>query len=161
MTGCRIGIGYDIHRTAPGRPLVLGGVRFESAWGLEGHSDADVLAHAIGDALLGSVGLGDLGTHFPPGDPRWKDASSLDLLARIRALIEARGARIVNVDASVVAEEPKLGPRRAEMCANLARALGIDAARVSVKATTNERLGALGRGEGIAAWAVALVEVGG
>jgi 2-C-methyl-D-erythritol 2,4-cyclodiphosphate synthase len=155
----RTGIGYDIHRIVPGRPLVLGGVRFESPWGLEGHSDADVLAHAIGDALLGSVSLGDLGVHFPPGDPRWKDASSLDLLARIRALVEQRGARIVNVDASVVAEAPKLMPRRDAMIAALAGALGIAPERVSVKATTNETLGAVGRGEGIAAWAVATVEL--
>ncbi len=156
--GLRVGMGYDIHRIADGRPLVLGGVRFESAWGLEGHSDADVLAHAIGDALLGAASLGDLGTHFPPGDARWKDASSLDLLARIRALLDARGARIVNVDAAVVAEAPKLMPHREAMCANLARALGIAPGDVSVKATTNERLGAVGRGEGMAAWAVALVE---
>ena len=155
----RVGIGYDIHRSAPGRPLVLGGVRFESDWGLEGHSDADVLAHAIGDALLGALALGDLGTHFPPGDPQWKDASSLDLLARIRALVVARGGRIVNVDATVVAEEPRILPVRDAMRARLAEALGIGVECVSVKATTNERLGALGRGEGVAAWAVALVEV--
>ncbi|MFI5372079.1 MAG: 2-C-methyl-D-erythritol 2,4-cyclodiphosphate synthase, partial [Candidatus Eisenbacteria bacterium] len=143
---------------APGRALVLGGVTFESAWGLEGHSDADVLAHAIGDALLGAAALGDLGTHFPPGDPRGKDASSLDLLARIRVLLDERGARIVNVDAAVVAETPRLAPVRGRMGENLARALGIDPDAVSVKATTNEGLGAVGRGEGIAAWAVALVE---
>jgi 2-C-methyl-D-erythritol 2,4-cyclodiphosphate synthase len=155
----RTGIGYDIHRIAAGRPLMLGGVRFESPWGLEGHSDADVLAHAIGDALLGSLALGDLGTHFPPGDPRWKDASSLDLLARIAALVGQRGARIVNVDACVVAEAPKLLPMREQMCAALAGALGIAPDRVSVKATTNEMLGSVGRGEGIAAWAVATVEL--
>jgi len=154
----RVGFGYDIHRIAPGRALVLGGVRFESDWGLEGHSDADVLLHAIGDALLGAAGLGDLGTHFPPGEAAWKDASSLDLLARIRALLEAAGARVVNVDAMVVAEAPKLAPHRAAMCANVARALGVPADRVSVKATTNEQLGALGRREGLAAMAVALVE---
>lgn len=154
----RVGIGYDIHRVAPGRALVLGGVRFESDWGLEGHSDADVLLHAIGDALLGAAGLGDLGTHFPPGEARWKDVSSLELLERIRALLEAAGARVVNVDAMVVAEAPKLAPHRAAMCANVARALGVPADRVSVKATTNEQLGALGRREGLAAMAVALVE---
>lgn len=154
----RVGFGYDIHRIAPGRALVLGGVRFESDWGLEGHSDADVLLHAIGDALLGAAGLGDLGTHFPPGEAAWKDASSLELLARIRALLEAAGARVVNVDAMVVAEAPKLAPHRAAMCANVARALGVPADRVSVKATTNEQLGALGRREGLAAMAVALVE---
>lgn len=154
----RVGFGYDIHRIAPGRALVLGGVRFESDWGLEGHSDADVLLHAIGDALLGAAGLGDLGTHFPPGEAAWKDASSLELLARIRALLEAAGARVVNVDAMLVAEAPKLAPHRAAMCANVARALGVPADRVSVKATTNEQLGALGRREGLAAMAVALVE---
>jgi 2-C-methyl-D-erythritol 2,4-cyclodiphosphate synthase len=126
----RVGIGYDIHRITPGRALVLGGVTFESDWGLEGHSDADVLLHAIGDALLGAAGLGDLGTHFPPGEARWKDASSVELLA----------------------------PHRAAMCANIARALAIPPDRVSVKATTNEQLGALGRREGVAAMAVALVE---
>lgn len=152
-------MGYDIHRIAQGRPLVLGGVKFDSPWGLDGHSDADVLAHAIGDALLGTLGLGDLGAYFPPGDPKWKDASSLDLLARIRALVEGKGGTIVNVDATVVAEQPKIGPKRDAMCSALAGALGIDASRVSVKATTNEGLGTIGRGEGIAAWAVALVEM--
>lgn len=154
----RVGFGYDIHRIAPGRALVLGGVAFESDWGLEGHSDADVLLHAIGDALLGAAGLGDLGTHFPPGEAKWKDASSLELLARIRGLLEEAKARVVNVDAMVVAEAPRLAPHRAAMCANVARALAIPADRVSVKATTNEQLGALGRREGIAAMAVALVE---
>lgn len=154
----RVGFGYDIHRVEAGRPLVLGGVRFESEWGLEGHSDADVLLHAIGDALLGAAGLGDLGTHFPPADPRWKDASSLELLARIRALLERASAKVINVDAMVVAEAPKLAPHRETMCANIARALAIQADRVSVKATTNEQLGALGRREGLAAMAVALVE---
>lgn len=154
----RVGIGYDVHRVAPGRTLVLGGERFETDWGLEGHSDADVLLHAIGDALLGALALGDLGTHFPPGDPRWKDASSLDLLARIQALLAERSASVVNVDAAVVAEEPMLAPRRDAMRRNIAQALRVDVRAVSVKATTNERLGAIGRGEGIAAWAVAMVE---
>jgi 2-C-methyl-D-erythritol 2,4-cyclodiphosphate synthase len=153
-------MGYDVHRVQPGRPLVLGGVRFESDWGLDGHSDADVLLHAIGDALLGAAGLGDLGEHFPPGDARWKDASSLELLERIAALLRASGARISNIDAMLIAEAPKLAPHRAAMCARIARALGIDAGQVSVKATTNETLGAIGRGEGLAAMAVALVEVG-
>lgn len=154
----RVGFGYDIHRVAAGRPLVLGGVRFESDWGLEGHSDADVLLHAIGDALLGAAGLGDLGSHFPPGDPLWKDASSLDLLGHIRELLAAAKVRVVNVDAMVVAEAPKLEPHRAAMRANIARALGVDVENVSVKATTNEQLGSLGRREGLAAMAVALVE---
>jgi len=156
--GYQVGIGYDIHRKAAGRPLVLGGVRFESDWGLEGHSDADVLSHAIGDALLGAMSLGDLGRHFPPGEPRWKDASSLDLLRLIRAMLDGRGARVVNVDATVVAEAPKLAPWREAMCVNIAQALRIGAAQVSVKATTHEALGALGRGEGVAALAVVMVE---
>ncbi len=154
----RVGLGYDIHRIAEGRPLVLGGVRFESPWGLDGHSDADVLLHAIGDALLGAAGLGDLGTHFPPGDPKWKDASSLDLLRRIAALLAERSARIENVDAMLVAEAPRLAPHREAMLANIAGALGVGLDRVSVKATTNEQLGALGRREGLAAMAVALVD---
>jgi 2-C-methyl-D-erythritol 2,4-cyclodiphosphate synthase len=155
----RAGIGYDIHAKAVGRPLILGGVRFESEWGLQGHSDADVLSHAIGDALLGAVGLGDLGQHFPPGDPTWKDISSLELLRLIRAMVEGRGARIVNVDATVVAAAPRLAPLRDAMCTNIAQALKVSGDEVSVKATTNESLDALGRGEGIAAWAVAMVEV--
>jgi 2-C-methyl-D-erythritol 2,4-cyclodiphosphate synthase len=156
----RVGMGYDIHRIVDGRPLVLGGVHFDSAWGLDGHSDADVVLHAIGDALLGATGLGDLGTHFPPGEPRWKDASSLDLLRHIAELLARKGARIVNVDAMVVAEAPKIAPHRDAMRANIAGALGVSADRVSVKATTNEQLGALGRREGMAAMAVALVQVG-
>ena len=155
----RTGIGYDIHRIARGRRLVLGGEVFESEWGLEGHSDADVLLHAIGDALLGAVALGDLGKHFPPGDPRWKDVSSLELLRLIRALLAGKGATVVNVDATVVAEAPKLAPLREAMCRNIAQALRIGAGQVSVKATTNEALGALGRGEGVAALAIAMVEL--
>jgi 2-C-methyl-D-erythritol 2,4-cyclodiphosphate synthase len=155
----RAGIGYDIHAKAEGRPLVLGGVRFKTEWGLEGHSDADVLAHAIGDALLGAASLGDLGEHFPNDDPRWKDRSSMVLLGLIRAMVEGRGGRIVNVDATVVAAAPQLAPMRATMCANIAQALKIGGGQVSVKATTNESLDALGRGEGIAAWATALVEI--
>jgi 2-C-methyl-D-erythritol 2,4-cyclodiphosphate synthase len=155
----RVGIGYDIHAKAAGRPLVLGGVTFESQWGLAGHSDADVLAHAVGDALLGAVALGDLGDHFPPTEARWKDASSLELLRLIRAMVEGRGGRIVNVDTTVVAQAPKLAPMRDAMRGNIAQALKIDGGRVSVKATTHEGLDALGRGEGIAAWAVALVDL--
>src|SRR5204862_3925240 len=109
----RVGLGYDVHRVKAGRPLVLGGVRFESDWGLEGHSDADVLVHAVGDALLGAAGLGDLGEHFPAGDPKWKNASSIDLLERITALLGQRGARVENVDVMLVAEAPKLAPPRA------------------------------------------------
>ena len=157
----RIGIGYDIHAKVAGRKLVLGGVTFNTEWGLAGHSDADVLSHAIGDALLGAVGLGDLGDHFPPGDPKWKDISSFELLKLIRALIEGAGATILNVDATVVAAAPKLAPARDAMRATIAKALNVGHQMVSVKATTNESLDALGRGEGIAAWAVALVEVRG
>lgn len=158
MTERRIGIGYDVHRVKPGRPLVLGGVTFESSWGLDGHSDADVLLHAIGDALLGAAGLGDLGTHFPPSEERWKDASSLHLLSSISAMLEERMVRVINVDATLIAESPRLAPARERMCANIGKALGIDPSRVSVKATTNERLGAVGRGEGLAAMAIAMVE---
>jgi len=154
----RAGIGYDIHRKTTGRRLVLGGVTFQTTWGLEGHSDADVLCHAIGDALLGAAGLGDLGQHFPPGEPRWKDASSLQLLSLIRAMLEGAGLQVVNVDATVVAESPLLASGTRLMCGNIARALQVDGSQVSVKATTNELLGAVGRGEGIAAWAIALVE---
>jgi 2-C-methyl-D-erythritol 2,4-cyclodiphosphate synthase len=157
--GFQVGIGYDIHRKVAGRPLVLGGVAIPCDWGLDGHSDADVLLHAIGDALLGAAALGDLGKHFPPGDPRWKDASSLELLRMIRALLAGRGATIVNVDVTVVAEAPKLAPHREKMCLNISQALRIGGGQVSVKATTNETLGALGRGEGVAALAIAMVEV--
>jgi len=156
--GMRVGMGYDVHRIETGRPLVLGGVRFPSDWGLAGHSDADVLCHAIGDALLGAAGLGDLGTHFPPGDPQWKDASSLMLLTRIAALLADAGARIENVDAMLVAEAPKVAPHRAAMLAAISGALGISSDRVSVKATTNETMGFVGRREGLAAMAVALIE---
>jgi 2-C-methyl-D-erythritol 2,4-cyclodiphosphate synthase len=155
----RTGIGYDIHAIRQGRPLVLGGVRFDSPWGLDGHSDADVLLHAIGDAMLGALALGDLGQHFPPGDPKWKDASSLDLLDQIRAMLDGRGARVVNVDATVVAEQPPIGPMRGAMCMKIAEVLRVGVGDVSVKATTNERLGAVGRGEGIAAWAVVTIEM--
>ncbi len=155
----RAGIGYDIHARAQDRPLVLGGVRFEGERGLAGHSDADVLAHAIGDALLGAIAYGDLGQHFPPGDPRWKDVSSMELLRLIRAMVEGRGGRIVNVDVTVVAAAPRLAPMRDAMRTNVAQALKLAGSQVSVKATTNESLGSLGRGEGIAAWAVAMVEV--
>jgi 2-C-methyl-D-erythritol 2,4-cyclodiphosphate synthase len=155
----RAGFGYDVHRRADGRPLVLGGVRFPTEWGLEGHSDADVLCHAIGDALLGAAALGDLGTHFPPSDPRWKDASSLGLLRLIREMLDAAGGEIVNVDATLLAEEPMILPVRDPMRANVAEALRIDGRRVSIKATTHEKLGTIGRGEGIAAAAIVMVDV--
>lgn len=155
----RVGMGYDIHRRAQGRLLVLGGVRFQEDWGLEGHSDADVLSHAIGDALLGAAALGDLGKHFPPGDPQWKGASSLDLLRLIRSMLDGAGATIVNVDATVIAEEPKIAPVRDQMRLKIATALKIGDRQVEVKATTNEMIGSVGRREGIAALAVAMVEI--
>ena len=155
----RVGIGYDIHAKAANRRLVLGGVVFDTDWGLQGHSDADVLSHAVGDAILGAAALGDLGKHFPPGDARWKEVSSVHLLTLIRALLEGAGGRVVNVDATVVAQAPMLAPRAVEMCRNIAQALQVGVEGVSVKATTNESLDALGRGEGIAAWAVALIEM--
>ena len=147
----RVGIGYDSHRFADDRKLVLGGVRIEHERGLAGHSDADVVTHAVIDALLGAAGLGDLGTHFPPDDDAWRDADSLDLLRTVLGMLSGP---VANVDVSVICEEPKLAPHREQMQANLAEVLG---AAVSVKATTNEGMGFVGRGEGIAAVAVALV----
>jgi len=154
----RTGIGYDIHRTAEGRPLVLGGVKIESPFGLEGHSDADVLLHAVGDAVLGACALGDLGDHFPPDDEKWKNVSSLRLLRLIRAIAEGGGFHVVNVDATLICEAPKIAPLRRAMRVNIGRALKIGVESVSVKATTAEKLDAIGRGEGIAAMAVATVE---
>ena len=148
----RIGIGYDAHRFAPGRRLVLGGVEIPHEQGLEGHSDADALTHAVIDALLGAAGLGDLGTHFPPDEEHWRDADSIDLL---RTVVGMMPAAVLNVDATVVCERPRLAARRQEMERVLGEALS---APVSVKATSNEGMGALGRGEGIACLAVALIE---
>jgi len=157
--GLRVGIGYDIHRLTRGNPLVLGGVALSHDRGPDAHSDGDVLAHAIGDALLGGLGLGDLGAHFPDTDARWRGASSLSILEAIREMIRGHGARLVNVDATLIAEAPRVAPHVAAMKENLGRALGVEPERISVKATTNERLGAIGREEGIAAMAVALMEV--
>lgn len=154
----RTGIGYDVHPFEKGRPLVLGGVRVAHDAGLAGHSDGDALTHAVIDALLGAAALGDIGQHFPSTDDTYEDANSLDLLRRTGALIADAGYRIVNIDATVVAEEPKLAPHIAAMRAALADSLGIDVAAVSVKATTTDKLGAIGRGEGIAALAVALLD---
>ena len=157
----RIGHGYDVHPFREGRKLVLGGVEITSPrGGLGGHSDADVLAHAVASALLGSLALGDLGTHFPDTDPRWRGASSLDLLHTVRGLVQERGWRVVNCDTTVIAQEPRLAPHVAAMRENLARALGVAVEDVSVKATTHEGLGALGRAEGIAAHAVVLIREG-
>jgi 2-C-methyl-D-erythritol 2,4-cyclodiphosphate synthase len=151
------GIGYDSHRLVEGRRLVLGGVEIPHERGLEGHSDADVLAHAITDALLGAAGLGDIGEHFPDSDERWRDADSLALLATVVELLGERGMRPLNVDCTVVIEAPRLAPHRQAIRQRLAGALGLPAERVSVKATSGEGIGFVGRGEGVAALAVASV----
>jgi 2-C-methyl-D-erythritol 2,4-cyclodiphosphate synthase len=151
----RAGIGYDIHRFREGRRLVLGGVEIDGETGLAGHSDADVLLHAIIDALLGATGLGDIGQHFPPDDPQWQDASSLDLLARTLSPLREAGFAVENVDATIIAERPRLSPHIPSMRQRIAEALSVEAGRVNVKATTHEGLGPIGRGEGIAAMAVA------
>ena len=154
----RVGLGFDVHPFAAGRPLVLGGIAIPHAQGLAGHSDADVVAHAVADALLGAAALGDLGAHFPSSDPTLRGISSLVLLGRVAALLAGAGYRVVNVDAVVVAEIPRLAPHLPAMAEALAGALGLDAGQVSVKATSTDRLGSLGRGEGIGAQAVALVD---
>ena len=151
----RFGIGYDIHPFDPARLLVLGGVKIEGTWGLRGHSDADVVLHAVADALLGAAALGDLGEHFPDRDPAWKDVASAVILAEVVAKVRARGYLPGNVDVTVVAERPRIAPYRAAMRERISDLLGLPPEAVSVKATTNEGLGALGRGEGIAALAVA------
>jgi 2-C-methyl-D-erythritol 2,4-cyclodiphosphate synthase len=155
----RVGFGFDLHPLAAGRALVLGGVTVPSDRGLAGHSDADVLSHAVGEALLGALALGDLGRHFPDTDPRYDGVSSLVLLAAVMDLVRARGGRLVNVDATVVAQAPKLAPLLSEMAKRLADTLGIDVDAVSVKAKSPEGLGLVGRGEGMAAMAVVSVEV--
>jgi 2-C-methyl-D-erythritol 2,4-cyclodiphosphate synthase len=149
------GIGYDSHRLLAGRRLVIGGVEIPSELGLDGHSDADVLAHAVIDALLGAAGLGDIGEHFPDTDERWRDADSIALLEAVVTMVGGRGLVIENVDCTVMMESPKLSPHRAAIRASLARALGLVTARVNVKATTGERMGFVGRGEGVGALAVA------
>jgi 2-C-methyl-D-erythritol 2,4-cyclodiphosphate synthase len=153
----RVGLGYDAHRLVPGRPLILGGVKIPHAQGLLGHSDADVLSHAIGDALLGAVGAGDLGTHFPDKDPAYAGISSLILLEKIIDIVRERGYAPVNVDATIVAQAPRLAPHIPLMQATLAATLGLTPADVNVKATTTELMGFAGRGEGMAAYAVTLV----
>ena len=154
----RIGHGYDVHRLVTGRALILGGVEIPHSLGLDGHSDADVLTHAIMDALLGAAALGDIGRHFPDTDPQYKGISSLKLLAHVRDLLDARGYRIANIDVTVLAQKPKLAPHIAAMEANLTAVLGLEPGRVNVKATTEERLGFTGREEGIACHAVCLLE---
>ena len=157
----RVGLGFDIHPTAPDRPLILGGVTVRAERGLAGHSDADVLSHAVAEAMLGALTLGDLGGHFPDSDPRYRGISSLRLLAEVLALVTARGARLVNVDATLIAQAPRLGPWLPEMAKRLAETLRVDPDRVSVKAKSPEGLGLLGREEGIAAMAVVSLEVEG
>lgn len=158
MTNLRIGHGYDVHRLAEGRRLVLGGVEIPWEKGLLGHSDADVLVHAVMDALAGAARLGDIGKLFPDTDPAYKDISSLKLLKEVGRLLEKCGYAVVNIDATLLAQAPKIAPHKARMAENIAAALGIDAERVSVKATTEEGLGFTGDGSGMAAHAVVLVE---
>ncbi len=154
----KIGLGYDAHRFTEGRPLVLGGVVIHYHLGLLGHSDADVLSHAIGDAFLGAVGAGDLGRHFPDHDPAFKDISSLELLKKIMEIVRQRGYQPVNLDAVVVCEAPRLGPHFQEMIARLAPILGLPPEDLNLKATTTEKMGFTGRGEGITAYAAVLVK---
>ena len=153
----QIGIGYDVHRLVTGRQLILGGTVIPFEKGLQGHSDADVLAHAICDALLGAVGLGDIGQHFPDTDPQYKDISSLKLLARTGVLVREHGYTIQNIDSIIFAEAPKIGPYRETMQKNLAQAVDVAPACINIKATTTEGLGPIGRGEGIGAMSVVLV----
>jgi 2-C-methyl-D-erythritol 2,4-cyclodiphosphate synthase len=153
-----VGVGYDSHRLLSGRKLVIGGVEIPSERGLDGHSDADVLTHALIDALLGAAALGDIGEHFPPGDERWRGADSVGLLETVVAMISHRGLEILNVDSTVVMEQPRLAPYRAAIRERLAQALGLPVERVGVKASTGEQIGFVGRGEGVAALAVASLE---
>ena len=158
MTNLRVGYGYDVHRLVPGRALVLGGVTVPFEKGLLGHSDADVLTHAVMDALLGAAALGDIGRLFPDSDDAFLNISSLVLLSRVRDALANAGYRVVNIDATLIAQAPKVGPYRTQMQENMAAALGIDVDRVNVKATTEEHLGFTGDGSGMSAHAVALIE---
>jgi 2-C-methyl-D-erythritol 2,4-cyclodiphosphate synthase len=158
VSATRCGIGYDIHRLGQNRKLILGGVEIPYLLGLEGHSDADVLSHAIADALLGAIGAGDIGQHFPNTDESIRGISSIEILKRVSQILADKKARIVNVDVTVIAEAPKLGPQIPEMRKKLADTLGVSDSQVSIKATTNERLGPIGRGEGISAMAIATIE---
>lgn len=153
------GIGYDVHRFCLGRPLILGGVQIPHSHGLEGHSDADVLCHAIADAILGAIGEPDIGFWFPPGEAACKDISSLRILEKALDLVHAAGGTLVNIDSTLIVESPKILPHRDAMKENLARVLGLELRRVNIKATTNESMGFVGRGEGIAAFAVAQVDI--
>jgi 2-C-methyl-D-erythritol 2,4-cyclodiphosphate synthase len=158
MDELRVGIGVDAHALAEGVPLVLGGVEIEYPRGLAGHSDGDVIAHALIDALLGAAALGDIGSLFPPSEEQWKGADSLDLLARAYAKVRAAGWSLVNADCVLIGEEPRIAPQREEMQRRLAQALGVEPGRVTVRATTTDGLGFTGRGEGLAAQAVTLLE---
>ena len=157
--GIRIGEGWDVHALVPGRPLVLGGVTIAYPMGLLGHSDADVLLHAITDALLGAAALGDIGSHFPPSDPQWRGADSALFLRHAVGMVAERGGVISHVDVTLICERPKIGPHREAMVARMGELLNLASDRVSVKATTTERLGFTGRGEGIAAQAVATIRL--
>lgn len=157
MNGPRVGQGWDVHRIAAGRPLILGGVTIPSEFGFEGHSDADILSHAITDALLGAAGLGDIGMHFPDTDPRWKDADSLQFLRHARDLIAGQGYEIANVDSTVILERPKLKDHRAAIREKLAHTLGLAVDQVSVKFKTAERVGPVGEGKSAEAQAVVLI----
>ncbi len=154
----RVGIGFDVHPLVKGRPLILGGVKIDYPFGLDGHSDADVLVHALMDALLGAAGLRDIGYYFPPGEEKWHDADSLILLGQVNEMLAETGWQVVNADSIIIAEKPTMAPHIGNMCINLASALKLPACRVAVKATTTEGLGFCGRGEGIAAQAVVLIE---
>jgi 2-C-methyl-D-erythritol 2,4-cyclodiphosphate synthase len=161
MSELRIGLGVDAHAFSDGVPLVLGGIAIESPRGLAGHSDGDVIAHALIDALLGGAGLGDIGSLFPPGEAEWKGASSLDLLRRAAAQVQEAGWELVNADCVLIGEEPRIAPLREQMRERLAEAVGADADRINVRATTTDKLGFTGRGQGLAAQAVALVKPAG
>ncbi|HEY3206398.1 MAG TPA: 2-C-methyl-D-erythritol 2,4-cyclodiphosphate synthase [Gaiellaceae bacterium] len=161
MSDLRIGLGVDAHAFSDGVQLVLGGVAIESPRGLAGHSDGDVIAHALIDALLGGAGLGDIGSLFPPGEPEWEGASSLDLLRRAAAQVREAGWELVNADCVLIGEEPRIAPFREQMRERLAEAVGADAERINVRATTTDKLGFTGRGQGLAAQAVALVKPAG
>ena len=154
----RIGIGYDVHTLVIGRNLILGGVQVPFGRGLSGHSDADVLTHAIMDALLGAAGLRDIGTQFPPGDPKFKDISSLILLDKVKTLLETQGFKINNIDAIIAAEQPKVAPFINDMRQRLSQTLGINIEQIMVKATTTDGLGFIGKGQGIAAYAIASLD---
>ena len=155
----RVGLGYDVHQLKTGRPLILGGVEIPHDRGLDGHSDADVIMHAICDAVLGALGEGDIGSFFPPSDPQWKDASSKIFLEEAAHQVEKRSGRVVNIDAMLIAEAPKIAPYIPHMKNNIATALGVQPKDIGIKATTNETMGFIGRGEGMAAHAVANVEL--